>query len=184
MPESLAPISVLRGDAPGAQARSPARFRDAPEDSDRAAVRDLTSSTGFFSDFEVDVAVDLVEARLAQGLASGYHFLFADGDVGLDGYVCYGPIALTKSSFDLYWVAVRPAMQRAGQGRRLMEAAEAKAWELGATTMYVETSSRSQYAPTRAFYLRLGYLPAAELPDFYGPGDGQIIFAKNLRPAS
>ncbi|MGH6962593.1 MAG: GNAT family N-acetyltransferase [Dongiaceae bacterium] len=182
MPESLATVIVLRGEAAGAQVRPPARFRDAPEDSDRAAVRDLTSSTGFFSDDEVAVAVELVEARLAQGPASGYHFLFADGDDDLDGYVCYGPIALTKSSFDLYWIAVRPAAQHAGWGRRLMEAAEAKARELGATTMYVETSSRAQYAPTRAFYRRLGYLPAAELPDFYGPGDGQVIFAKNLGP--
>jgi ribosomal protein S18 acetylase RimI-like enzyme len=65
-----------------------------------------------------------------------------------------------------------------------MEAAEAKARELGATTMYVETSSRGEYELTRAFYRRLGYRLAAELPDFYGPGDGQVIFAKQLRPGS
>ena len=47
-------------------------------------------------------------------------------------------------------------------------------------TLYVETSSRPQYEPTRAFYGRLGYHVAAELPDFYGPGDGQVIFAKRL----
>jgi hypothetical protein len=50
--------------------------------------------------------------------------------------------------------------------------------------MYVETSSRPQYGPTRTFYRRLGYRSAAELPDFYGPGDGQVIFAKQLRPES
>jgi ribosomal protein S18 acetylase RimI-like enzyme len=128
------------------------------------------------------VAVELVEARLGQGLASGYRFLFADGDGQLDGYVCYGPIALTKSSYDLYWIAVQPDAQRAGLGRRLMDAAEAAARALGATAMYVETSSRPQYEPTRAFYRRIGYRSAAELPDFYGPGDGQVIFAKRLRP--
>ncbi len=177
MPESLAPLALLRGET-----RPPLRFRDEPTDGDRAAVRELTAATGFFSDEEVAVAVELVEDRLAKGLASGYRFLFAEGDGRLDGYTCYGPIALTKSSFDLYWIAVRPAAQQAGLGRRLMETAEAEARELGATAMYVETSSRPQYEPTRAFYRRLGYRPAAELPDFYGPGDGQIIFAKQLRP--
>ena len=37
-----------------------------------------------------------------------------------------------------------------------------------------------QYAPTRAFYLRCGYEIAAELPDFYEPGDGKVIFVKTL----
>ena len=173
MPESLAPLGLLR---------EALRLRDEPAPGDRAAVRALTSATGFFSDEEVAVAVELVEARLAQGLASGYRFLFADGDDGLDGYVCYGPIALTRSSFDLYWIAVRPDAQRTGLGRRLMEAAEAEARALGATAMYVETSSRPQYEPTRAFYRRIGYRSAAELPDFYGPDDGQVIFAKRLPP--
>jgi GNAT superfamily N-acetyltransferase len=174
MPESLAPLGLLRGET--------LRLRDEPAAGDCAAVRALTSGTGFFSDDEVAVAVELVEARLAQGLASGYRFFFADGDGRLEGYVCYGPIALTKASFDLYWIAVRPDAQRTGLGRRLMEAAEAEARALGATTMYVETSSRPQYEPTRAFYRRIGYRSAAELPDFYGPGDGQVIFAKRLRP--
>jgi GNAT superfamily N-acetyltransferase len=176
MPESLAPLALLRSET-----RPPLGLRDEPMDGDRAAVRALTAATGFFSADEVAVAVELVEVHLAQGPASGYRFLFADGDDGLDGYVCYGPIALTRSSFDLYWIAVRPDAQRTGLGRRLMEAAESRARELGATTMYVETSSRPQYEPTRAFYRRLGYRPAAELPDFYGPGDGQVIFAKQLR---
>jgi D-alanine-D-alanine ligase len=174
MPESLAPLGLLR--------RETLRLRDEPVERDCAAVRALTSATGFFSDEEVAVAVELVEARLAQGLASGYRFLFADGDDGLDGYVCYGPIALTRSSFDLYWIAVRPDAQRTGLGRRLMGAAEVEARALGAAAMYVETSSRLQYEPTRAFYRRIGYRSAAELPDFYGPGDGQVIFAKRLRP--
>ena len=179
MPESLVPLAPLSSETGVLP-----RFRDEPADGDRAAVRELTAATGFFSADEVAVAVELVETRLAQGLASGYRFLFADGESGLDGYVCYGPIALTRSSFDLYWIAVRPAVQQTGLGRRLMDGAEAVARELGATAMYVETSSRPQYEPTRTFYRRLGYRPAAELPDFYGPGDGQVIFAKQLRRAS
>jgi D-alanine-D-alanine ligase len=177
MPESLAPLRV-----DGAAAATTARFRDGPTDADRRAVRELTACTGFFSDEEIAVAVELVEARLAQGLASGYRFIFAERGGALDGYVCFGPIALTRSSYDLYWIAVRPAAQRTGLGRRLMDLAEAATRDLGGTAMYVETSMRAQYAPTRNFYQRLGYRLAAELPDFYGPGDGQAIFTKLLQP--
>jgi hypothetical protein len=44
----------------------------------------------------------------------------------------------------------------------------------------VETSTRAQYEPTRTFYERCGYEIAAELPDFYAPGDGKAIFVRVL----
>lgn len=179
MPESLAPLVLPRPPAP-----EPLCFRDQPAERDPAAVRDLTSATGFFSADEVSVAGELVEAWLNHGPDSGYRFIFAERAGRLEGYVCFGPIPLTQSSFDLYWIAVRPATQQTGLGRRLMELAEIEAADLGGSAMYVETSSRAQYAPTHAFYRRLGYGVAAELPDFYGPGDGQAIFTKPLRRAS
>lgn len=175
MPESLAPLVLSRNTTPSC-------LRDAPVDGDRDAVRALTRSTGFFSAAEVDVAVELVDARLTHGPASGYHFLFAERAGCLEGYVCFGPIPLTQSGFDLYWIAVRPNRQHGGLGGRLMQLAEAKAAELGGTAMYVETSTRPQYEPTRRFYRGVGYCQAAELPDYYGPGDGQAMFAKRLLP--
>lgn len=183
MPESLAPQDRVPGAVPGVPLRAPLRFRDQPSAGDPRAVRDLTSSSGFFSEDEIAVAVELVDARLVQGLASGYHFIFAEREEQLEGYACFGPIPLTQASFDLYWIAVHPLAQQTGVGRQLMDRAEAAARALGAVALYVETSARSQYEPTRSFYRALGYRVAAELPDFYGPGDGQVIFAKRLRPS-
>ena len=177
MPEDLAPLSLRQGEATPALS-----FRDRPTAGDRDGVRDLATSTGFFSPEEVAVAVELVDAHLAQGPASGYRFVFAERDGRLEGYVCFGPIPLTKSSVDLYWIAVRPDRQQAGLGRRLMEMAEMEARELGGTALYVETSMRAQYEPTRGFYRGLGYRTVAEIPDYYGPGDGQAILMKRLGP--
>jgi hypothetical protein len=48
--------------------------------------------------------------------------------------------------------------------------------------LIVETSSRSDYTATRAFYERRGYREAARVRDFYAPGDDRIIFVKRFQP--
>ena len=53
----------------------------------------------------------------------------------------------------------------------------------GGSRVYVETSSREQYLPTRAVYERCGYHVGATLDDFYAPGDGKVIFVRVLGPA-
>ena len=65
-----------------------------------------------------------------------------------------------------------------------MAAAERIMAGRGARRIYADTSSRPQYEPTRAFYLACGYLEAAFLTDFYGPGDGKVIFVKSLSARS
>ena len=44
----------------------------------------------------------------------------------------------------------------------------------------VDTSGRADYAPTRGFYAARGYSAVATVPDFYAPGDDQVIFTKEL----
>ncbi|HVP12630.1 MAG TPA: GNAT family N-acetyltransferase [Phycisphaerae bacterium] len=153
-------------------------FRQQARPSDEAAVREIVSSTGFFSEAEVDVAVELVQERLRRGDASGYFFLFAEIDGRPVGYACYGPIACTIGSYDLYWIAVHKEYQHRGLGRALLLATERKIWEAKGRRIYVETSSRPQYRPTREFYAHFDYRVEAELADFYAPGDGKIIYSK------
>ena len=150
---------------------------------DAAAVHALVRDTGFFSEEEQQVAVELVEETLAKGAASGYEFVFADAadQPGvLLGYTCYGPVPATESSYDLYWIAVAPSQQGKGLGGRLLRETERYAQEAGATQMFLDTAGRDQYAPTRAFYLRMGYRVAATLEDFFAAGDDKVIFAKRL----
>jgi GNAT superfamily N-acetyltransferase len=147
---------------------------------DVEAVRSLVAATGFFSEEEDALAAELVAEALERGEASGYFFLFADSPHGLAGYTCYGPIPATQSGFDLYWIAVAAGQQGSGLGRRLLQASEADARARGAARMYVDTSGRAQYAPTRGFYEHMGYRRAAVLEDFYAPGDDKVIYSKDL----
>src|SRR6185295_2612773 len=144
------------------------------------SVRAILGSSGFFYDYEIAIAAELVEERLTKGLASGYHFLFHDGPEAPVAYACFGPIACTEASFDLYWIAVHESHRNLGLGRRLLDASERAMRELGARAIWVETSSRALYEPTRAFYRATGYEQVALLPEFYARGDGKVVFVKHL----
>lgn len=149
--------------------------------SDLGAVRLLVAQTGRFSDAEVAIAAELVDEHLKRGTNSGYWFTVAEAGDAFIGYACYGPIPCTTASFDLYWIAVCPSCQNTGVGRRLLNDVERQVAESGGTRIYVDTSGRDAYAPTRAFYERLGYERAAVLKDFYAPGDDKVIFAKRIQ---
>jgi hypothetical protein len=45
----------------------------------------------------------------------------------------------------------------------------------------VETSGRADYDGTRRFYERHGYRATARIPDFYAPGDDQVVYVKPLQ---
>jgi D-alanine-D-alanine ligase len=157
-------------------------FRHVVEPRDADRVRKLVSATGFFRPDEIDIAVELVAEALAKGRDSGYRFVFADAPEGpdLDGYACYGPVPATQSGFDLYWIAVSPTVQRQGLGRRLLAATEVEVRGEGGQRLYADTSGRPDYAPTRAFYHRSGFVVAAVFPDFYADGDDKVVFSKAL----
>jgi ribosomal protein S18 acetylase RimI-like enzyme len=152
----------------------------APRASDRAAVEHITRSTGFFSDVEVRVALEVFDEAVADS-DSGYEYLVAESQRAVLGYTCWGgPIEQTESSFDLYWIAVDESARGRGIGGRLLAAAEAGAAAAGCSQLIVETSGREQYAPTHAFYVGAGYQRVAELPDFYAPGDAKVFYIKRL----
>lgn len=153
-------------------------FRNAPSAADRVAVRRIVESTGLFRSAEVDVAVELVDNCLAKGRASEYYFVFGDRDGATIGYACYGPITVTQGSYDVYWIAVDKRSQGQGLGRRLLAEAEHQVRSAGGRRIYVETSGRPDYLPTRAFYERCGYQVEAVLREFYAPGDDKVVYVK------
>ena len=51
-----------------------------------------------------------------------------------------------------------------------------------ARLIVVETAGRPEYAGTRAFYEARGYRRVATIPDFYAPGDDQVVYVKSFNP--
>ena len=153
-------------------------FRQAARPSDRTAVRGVAESTGYFSGAEIAIAVELVDEWLSKGEESGYHFLFAESEGDVVGFCCFGPVPATLSSFDLYWIVIRNDFQGQGAGRQLLAMSESLIQAEGGRRIYVETSARDHYGPTRRFYEAQHYRQTAYLPDFYAPGDAKVIYVK------
>ena len=149
-----------------------------PGDLDR--VKEIVNSTSFFHDYEIDVAVELVQENLAKGNESGYHFLFAELEGKTVAYSCFGLIPCTESSFDLYWIVVHNNYRGLGIGKKLLALTEQAITKMGGTAVYAETSSQQKYAPTRSFYLQNSYIQEAMLKDFYKKEDDKLIYSKVL----
>jgi D-alanine--D-alanine ligase len=173
-PQAAPTTSILREDRPGLH------LRRGLDPTDRGPVEELIRATSFFNPEEIEVALELVDDRLANGEASHYQFLVGESDGRVAGYTCWGPIPGTVASADLYWIVVHPDFQGKKIGAALLQAAEEWMAAAGRTRVYVETSTRPQYLPTRAFYAACGYQLVSELADFYAPGDGKATLLKVL----
>ncbi len=70
--------------------------------------------------------------------------------------------------------------QRMGLGLRLLELSEQAIGRMGGKRIYIETSGRPQYVPTRKFYERCGYVEDAVMKDFYDDGDDKVVYVRKI----
>jgi len=151
----------------------------APED--RAAVAALVVSVENFNQAERDCALELIDMYLDdQGQADYRVDVAEDSASRVHGYACWGPVPLTKGTFDLYWIATNPASRRAGFGRALIRHVGKQVLENKGRLLVVETSAKDSYAGTVKFYQDLGYEERSRVEDFYDVGDDRLIFVKKL----
>lgn len=155
-------------------------FRSEVIPSDIQTIKEIVESTQFFHPEEVEIAIELIEERLHKGEKSGYHFIFAEYESSVVGYSCYGLIPCTKNRYDLHWIAVKNSFQGKTVGSLLLKKTEASIQHLHGKRIYIETSSKPLYEPTRQFYLKHGYHLDVLVPHFYDQDDDKMIFLKVL----
>lgn len=137
----------------------------------------LLRDAGNFSEAEVAIGVEVIEAGLRPG-QTDYNFIVAEEEGRILGYACCGLASLSDGTWDLYWVAVDPRGRGRGIGRTLVEHCEEKVREARGRSLLVETSSRAGYEGTLAFYRALNYEVLARLRDYYTAGDDKIVLGK------
>jgi ribosomal protein S18 acetylase RimI-like enzyme len=149
---------------------------------DREPIERILRHTGVFSEEEVQVALELIDEGLAEPEArDAYRFVVAEAPDGrLAGYACYGSTPGMPGTYDLYWIAVEPALHGQGIGKILIYTVEEIVAHEGGDRIVVETSSRKDYTPTRAFYDHSGYNVESQEKDYYSPGDDKVVYVKRL----
>ena len=146
---------------------------------DRERIEAITRSVGLFREDEIGIALEVFDEAVGAGPANTYDLLGAELDGGLVGWICWGPTPCTLGTYDLYWMAVDPGAQGTGVGTALLREMERRLVGI-ARLIVVETAGRADYGATRAFYRARGYSPVSAIPDFYAPGDDQVVFVKNV----
>ncbi len=147
---------------------------------DRGPLRDLVVATGVFTEEEVEIALELIDAVLGVPEQTDYIIRVCEEEGKVAGYYCVGPTPATEGTFDLYWVAVDPALHGKGIGRALDDHACELIRGMSGRLIIAETSSLPRYSKTRDFYVRRGYTEIAKIADYYRPGDDLVVYGKYL----
>jgi len=140
----------------------------------------FASATGVFKPVEIDMLQEVFDDYFSGDVDPADRCVtLADGREPL-GFAYFGPAEMTVATWEMWWIVVRPDMQRRGLGKQLMEYVERESRAAGGKLLYIDTSSLPAYEPTRLFYLRNGYEQEAVLRDFYADGDSKVLFRKQL----
>lgn len=147
---------------------------------DREPIRRLLIATKVFSEDEVAIALELIDIVLEKPGQKDYIIrVFEEGEKVL-GYYCVGPTPATQSTYDLYWIAVDPAVHGRGVGAQLDDHALDMVRGMGGRLVIAETSSRGSYDGTRAFYVGRGYAELARIKEYYRAGDDLVVYGRYL----
>ncbi len=149
--------------------------------SDREPLVGLIRATEMFSEAEVAIALELVDAVLDRPGQRDYLISVYEAGGEVLGYYCIGPTPGTEGTFDLYWIAVARSAQGSGIGGALDRHARDIVRSHGGRLMIAETSSTPRYDATRRFYIGRGYDEVARITGYYRPGDDLVVFGVDVQ---
>jgi GNAT superfamily N-acetyltransferase len=145
------------------------------------AILAIADGVGVFDREEVTTVDELLREYVGDGpQKSGYYFLSCVQDGRVIGFACYGPRALTRGTFDLFWICSARGEHGKGVGSALLRQAEQDVRASGGYLIIVETSDSPHYEAARRFYEAHAYRREAVIQDFYSHGDGLVLYSKRL----
>ena len=147
------------------------------------AIKTIAIETRMFSADDAEFFDDVV-AGVLDGSLLDHRFLVREADDGtVVGAAYYAPEPFADRVWNLYFIAVSPSQHGQGIGGALIDHVEHELRRAGpdvAQVLIVETSSTEQYARTREFYPKHGYVEEARIRRFYGPEDNKVVYWKLL----
>ena len=146
---------------------------------DKDAIAQILEETGVFTRDEIVVALELIDCATTDANQQDYVIYTSVDEVDqVTGYYCIGPTPLTRGTYDLYWIAVKPSLHGSGIGKQLLRHAEEWVMAQDGRLIVAETSSQLKYESTRMFYIKNEYREVARVRDYYTVGDDLVIYGK------
>jgi ribosomal protein S18 acetylase RimI-like enzyme len=95
---------------------------------------------------------------------------------------CYAvPEKLTDGTWNMLAIAVLPSQQGGGHGSAIVKKLEDSLRTHGHRLIIADTSGTEQFAQTRKFYRKCGYVEEARIREFWAAGDDKVTFRKDLQ---
>lgn len=138
----------------------------------------LAAGTNVFYDHEIDTLHEVLDDYHA-GEPGHAAITLLDGDA-VAGFAYFAEVPMTDRTWELWWIVVDANKQGRGFGKLLMNHVEDIIRKLMGRLLLIETSSLPRYEPTRRFYMKLAYVEAARIPDFYRDGDDKVVYWRKL----
>ena len=149
---------------------------------DRDAIFDIAVDSGLFEPEHLGELTDSVDAYFAAPQPGEQWLLAAGANPGqVLGAAYVAPERMTQGTYNLYFIAVRRALQGRGVGTQLLRRVEEVCRESGARLLLVETSGLDGFEMTRRFYRLHHYDEEARIRDYYAEGDDKVTFRKAVR---
>lgn len=150
-------------------------------------VRNISASAPNFDNNDAEITAHLADDALYQiehpedeDYPHDTRFIFAEKDGITCAYACYGEIADSNGTYELYWLATHAEYQGQGIGRQLINKLVEHIKSLGGRKLYLKTDSKPEYKNTRKFYNSCGFILEAVLKQYYDRYDDCCIYAMCL----
>jgi N-acetylglutamate synthase-like GNAT family acetyltransferase len=94
---------------------------------------------------------------------------------------CYAaPEKLTEGTWNMLAIAVHPDSQGKGAGSAIVQYLEAALREGSQRILIADTSGTEEFAQTRTFYRKNGYMEEARIRDFWAVDNDKVVFWKSI----
>lgn len=110
----------------------------------------------------------------------GSLWLTAEVNSQATGFCFAAPEVLTEATWNMKAIAVHASRQGEGIGSAIVRFLEEELQARGCRILIADTSGKDEFASTREFYARNGYIEEARIRNFWAAGDDKIIFWKSL----
>lgn len=135
----------------------------------------LATASGLFEPDQTDMLADMLRSPGEDDV----WFTDEDGNEPV-GVAYLAPEKMTRGTWNLYWIAVRPDQQRQGRGKAILDHVEKWLTAKRQRILLVETAGVDDFDYVRKFYANSGFEEEARIRDFYEPGVDKVVFRKSL----